>query len=53
MLADRAWVWITLGVVTLIGVWFVGDDRSCRSGAPAAEPILQNRVTTYAIVAVS
>jgi hypothetical protein len=53
VLADRAWVWITLGVVTLVGVWFVGEtDRAARARR-AAEPVLQNRVTTYAIVAVS
>lgn len=53
VLADRAWVWIALGVVTLVGVWFVGEtDRAARARR-AAEPILQNRVTTYAIVAVS
>jgi hypothetical protein len=53
VLADRAWVWITLGIVTLVGVWFVGEtDRAARARR-AAEPILQNRVTTYAIIAVS
>ena len=31
-LADRAWVWIILGVVTLLGVWFVGDSASRWSG---------------------
>ncbi len=25
VLADRAWVWIILGVITLVGVWFVGE----------------------------
>ena len=31
-LADRAWVWIILGVVTLLGVWFVGDSaRAARA----------------------
>ena len=25
VLVDRAWVWIILGVVTLVGVWFVGE----------------------------
>jgi hypothetical protein len=51
VLADRAWVWITLGVVTLVGVWFVGEtDRAARARR-AAQPILENRLTTYAIVA--
>jgi hypothetical protein len=51
VLADRAWVWITLGVVTLVGVWFVGEtDRAARARR-AARPVLENRVTTYAIAA--
>lgn len=50
-LADRAWVWITLGVVTLIGVWFVGDTRRAGAARRAAQPILQSRPTTYAIAA--
>ena len=48
-LADRAWVWIILGVVTLVGVWFVGEvDRAARARAAAA-PALEKRVTTYVI----
>jgi hypothetical protein len=53
VLADRAWVWITLGVVTLIGVWFVGETGRAAQARRAARPILQNRVTTYAIAAIS
>jgi hypothetical protein len=53
VLADRAWVWITLGVVTLVGVWFVGETGRAAQSRRAARPILQNRVTTYAIAAVS
>ena len=50
-LADRAWVWIILGVVTLVGVWFVGEsDRAARARGAAA-PALEKRVTTYAIAA--
>ena len=37
-LADRALVWIILGVITLVGVWFVGETRRAadarRVGAP-------------------
>ena len=51
ILADRAWVWITLGVVTLLGVWFVGDTRLAGRARRAAQPVLQNRLATYAIVA--
>ena len=50
-LADRAWVWIVLGVVTLAGVWFVGEsDRAARARGAAA-PALERRVTTYVIAA--
>ena len=48
VLADRAWVWITLGVVTLVGVWFVGDTRLAVQARRAARPILENRWATYA-----
>jgi hypothetical protein len=50
-LVDRAWVWITLGIVTLLGVWFVGETRRAGQARRAAQPILEKRVTTYAIVA--
>jgi len=53
VLADRAWVWITLGVVTLVGVWFVGETTRAAQARRAAQPILQNRLTTYAIAVVS
>lgn len=53
VLADRAWVWITLGVLTLVGVWFVGETRRAAQARRAAQPILQNRLTTYAIVGVT
>jgi hypothetical protein len=52
VLADRAWVWITLGVVTLLGVWFVGETRRAAQARHAAAPVLQNRVATYSIAAV-
>jgi hypothetical protein len=51
-LADRAWVGITLGLVTLAGVWFVGDTRRAAQARRAAAPVLENRVTTYGIAAV-
>ena len=50
-LADRAWVWIILGVVTLLGVWFVGDSARAGRARDAASPVLQSRPTTYAIAA--
>ena len=51
VLADRAWVWIILGLVTLVGVWFVGDSRRAGQARRAAQPILENRLATYAIAA--
>jgi hypothetical protein len=50
-LADRAWVWIILGLVTLAGVWFVGETRRAGDARRAARPVLENRVTTYAVAA--
>ncbi len=51
VLADRAWVWIVLGVVVLAGVWFVGETRRAAQARRAAAPILENRLTTYGIAA--
>jgi hypothetical protein len=51
VLADRAWVWIILGVVTLIGVWFVGESGRAVQARRVARPVLEKRVTTYAIAA--
>lgn len=50
-LADRAWVWIILGVVTLLGVWFVGEGARSARARGAAAPTLENRATTYVIAA--
>ena len=51
-LADRAWVWIVLGLVTLVGVWFVGESRRAAQARAAAAPILENPPTTYALAVV-
>ena len=53
VLADRAWVWIILGVITLIGVWFVGETARAAQARRAAAPALASRPTTYAIAAVA
>jgi hypothetical protein len=50
-LADRAWVWIILGVITLVGVWFVGDTARAAQARGAAAPALERRTTTYLIAA--
>ena len=52
-LADRAWVWIVLGVVTLLGVWFVGESRRAAQARRASAPILESRPTTYTIAVVA
>lgn len=52
-LADRAWVGITIGLVTLVGVWFVGDTRRAAQARHAAAPVLESRATTYGIAAVA
>ena len=49
-LSDRAWVWITLGLVLLVGVWFVGDTRRSLQARRAAQPALENRWAAYGIV---
>lgn len=53
VLADRAWVWITLGIVTLLGIWFVGETKRAGQARRAAAPVLENRVATYSIAVVS
>ena len=53
VLADRAWVWIILGVITLVGVWFVGDTARAAQARRAAAPTLENRARTYGIAAVA
>jgi hypothetical protein len=52
-LADRAWVWIVLGVVVLLGVWFVGEGRRAADARRAAAPLLESRPTTYTIAVVA
>jgi hypothetical protein len=51
-LADRAWIWIILGVLLLAGVWFVGDSRRAIQARRASQPVLENRLATYSIAAV-
>ena len=44
-------MWIILGVITLVGVWFVGETRRAADARRVARPVLENRVTTYALAA--
>ena len=53
VLADRAWVWIILGVITLLGVWFVGGTARAAQARRAASPVLESRPMTYGIAAVA
>jgi hypothetical protein len=53
LLADRAWVWIILGVLMLLGVWFVGESGLAAKARAAAAPTLESRPTTYGIVAIA
>ena len=43
--------WIILGLVTLVGVWFVGTRPRAAQARHAAAPVLRNRATTYGIAA--
>ena len=52
-LADRAWMWIILGVIALLGVWFVGETPRAAQARRAATPALEKRSTTYGIAAVA
>jgi hypothetical protein len=53
VLADRAWVGITLSLVTLVGVWYVGDTKRSADARRAAAPVLESRAWTYTIAAVA
>ena len=46
-------MWIILGVVTIVGVWFVGDTGRAAQARDAAHPVLENRLATYAVAAVA
>ncbi|HEX7309894.1 MAG TPA: hypothetical protein VF232_01845, partial [Gaiellaceae bacterium] len=45
--------WIILGVITLLGVWFVGETARAAQARGAAAPALEKRGTTYGIAAVA
>ena len=45
-------MWIILGLITLVGVWFVGDTARAAQARRAAAPVLESRPTTYGIAAV-
>ncbi len=50
-LADRAWVWIALGVIVLVGTWLVGPVRLAARARVALRPVAASLVWTYGLVA--
>jgi hypothetical protein len=50
-LADRAWVWIALGVLVLVGTWLVGPARTAARARVAARPVAESLLRTYGLVA--
>ncbi len=50
-LADRAWVWIAVGVLVLIGTWLVGPARLAARARVALRPVAVSLVWTYGLVA--
>ena len=50
-LADRAWVWIAVGILLLLGTWLVGPARIAARARSAAQPIAESLLWTYGLVA--
>ena len=50
-LADRASVWIALGVLVLVGTWLVGPARLAARARVALHPVAASLVWTYGLVA--
>jgi hypothetical protein len=50
-LADRAWVWIVLGVLALAGVWLVGPTGLAVRARRVVAPVAANPWATYGCVA--
>ena len=50
-LADRAWVWIAVGVLVLVGTWLVGPARLAARARVALRPVAASLVWTYGLVA--
>ena len=46
-LADRAWFGITLGIVTLVGVWFVGDTVAGSRRVVRLRPPRESRLDVH------
>lgn len=52
-LADRAWLWILLGVLALAGTWLVGTTGLAARARAAVAPVAAKPWWTYGIVAAS
>ena len=50
-LVDRAWVWIILGAMLLLGIWFVGNTGRALQARRVSRPVLESRTATYGILA--
>ncbi len=50
-LADRAWVWIAVGILLLLGTWLVGPARIAARTRSAAQPIAESLLWTYGLAA--
>ena len=50
-LADRAWVWIALGVIVLVGTWLIGPAGLAARARVALRPVAASLVWTYGLVA--
>jgi hypothetical protein len=50
-LADRAWIWIAVGVLVLVGTWLVGPSGTGARAREAAQPVAASLLWTYGLVA--
>jgi hypothetical protein len=46
-LADRAWVWVTLGLLLLLGVWLAGSGDLARRARTRLAPVAHNPAVSY------
>ncbi len=50
-LADRALVWIAIGILLLLGTWLVGPARTAARARVAGRPLAESLLWTYGLVA--
>ena len=51
VLAERAWVWVALGLLTLAGVWLAGPSRTGTQARGRLAPLLRDTWRTYGLAA--